>query len=98
MTLDDLLEDHVVFAFFDRRDARGLSKRLGLSRTAWVAPHAGTWLVGVEVGADDTDLAALLHDVVEWLGEADIPTVGFHVDGRVYTLAPPAVSPAAAAA
>jgi hypothetical protein len=97
MTLDDLLEDHVAFAFFDRRDARGLSKRLG-PWTAWVAPHAGTWLVGVEVDADGSDLAALLHDVVEWLGEADLGAVGFHVDGRVYTLAPPAVSPAAAAA
>jgi hypothetical protein len=98
MTLDDLLEDHVVFAFFDRRDARGLSNRLRRTWGGWVAPHAGTWLVGVEVRADGADLAALLHDVVEWLAEADIDGVGFHVDGRVYTLAPPAATPAAAAA
>jgi hypothetical protein len=90
MSLDDLLDDFVVFAFLDWRDAHALSARLTSSWATWVEPRSGSWLVGVEVRPGVDDFAVLLHDVVEWLAARDIRAIAFHVDGRVYTLSPPA--------
>jgi hypothetical protein len=84
---DDQLTDIIVFETPEFDEARRLAERLEDRWACHACEKSDVAVVGVFLPPDKgAELAVLLHDVADWIGERSLGGVVFWLDGRGYIL------------
>jgi hypothetical protein len=86
MDFDAPFDETVVFELPDEPEAQRLWLRLLPARLAWMHRRGDAHCVSAVLRAEPGDLALLLRELEDWLGEREVAEVMFELDGRTYSL------------
>lgn len=86
MDFDAPFDEIVVFELPDEEEAQRLWLRLLPARLAWMHRRDDVHCVSAVLRAEPGDLAVLLRELEDWLGERNLSRVPFELDGRTYSL------------
>jgi hypothetical protein len=83
---DAPFDEIVVLELPEEAEAQRLWLRLLPARLAWMHRRGDVHCVSAVLRAEPGDLALLLRELEDWLGERDLSDVPFELDGRTYSL------------
>jgi len=83
---DPLDDDVVVFELPTSDDVEAFCAHFRSRWPGWSYEDADLWLFTIDLLAPADDLPVLLREAQELVAELGLPTIQFHLDGRVYDL------------